>query len=155
MCALAGLTAGLEYFFLGARPHSPIESVLRDVGLWNDVKDRLDAPAGQLAGGQQQRLCLARVLVLEPEVGLMDEPCSALDPIASGIVEELITSLRSRYTVVVVTYNLAQAGRIADDAALFWARDGAGARSERGPARSFFESPSCDFTARYVSGARA
>ena len=91
-----------------------IESALRDVGLWDEVKDRLDSPALALSGGQQQRLCIARALALEPEVLLLDEPCSALDPISSGVVEDLIAALRGRYTVVIVTHNLAQARRIAD-----------------------------------------
>lgn len=130
------------------------ERMLRLVGLWEEVKDRLDAPALSLSGGQQQRLCLARALVLNPEVILLDEPCSALDPIASGVVEDLIASLRGRFTIVIVTHNLAQARRIADDVAVFWVRDGAGTVIERGPAESVFGSALSETAAAYISGAR-
>lgn len=130
------------------------ESALRAVGLWDEVKDRLDSPARALSGGQQQRLCIARALVLEPEALLLDEPCGALDPLSSGVVEDLIASLRGRYTVVIVTHNLAQARRIADDCALFWTRDGIGAMIEHGPAQRLFSSPREELTAAYIAGAR-
>jgi len=130
------------------------ESALRRVGLWEEVAERLDSPALGLSGGQQQRLCLARALVLEPEVILLDEPCSALDPIASETVESLIASLRRRYTVVVVTHNLAQARRIADDVAVFWTRDGVGTVVEHGAAEDVFERPASELTAAYVAGTR-
>jgi phosphate transport system ATP-binding protein len=131
-----------------------VETALRDVGLWDEVKDRLDAPALALSGGQQQRLCIARALALEPEVLLMDEPCSALDPISSGVVEDLISALREHYTVVIVTHNLAQARRIADHVALFWVQDGAGRLVEHGPVGQIFEAPREELTAGYVSGIR-
>lgn len=131
-----------------------IESVLREVGLWNEVCDRLHQSAVALSGGQQQRLCIARALALEPEVILFDEPCSALDPIASGVVEDLIHSLKGKFTVVIVTHNLAQARRIADHAAVFWVRDGAGALVEHGPADRVFTAPSDSDAALYLSGAR-
>jgi phosphate transport system ATP-binding protein len=131
-----------------------VERALRDVGLWDEVRDRLDAPAQALSGGQQQRLCLARALALEPDVLLLDEPCSALDPIASGVVEDRIALLRGRYTVVVVTHNLAQARRLSDRTAVFWHQDGAGRLVEHGPTAQVFESPSHPLTAAYVSGAR-
>lgn len=131
-----------------------IETSLRSVGLWNEVKDRLDASALALSGGQQQRLCLARALALDPEVILLDEPCSALDPIASGVVEDLIASLRGRYTVAIVTHNLAQARRIADDLAIFWAEDGVGRLIEHGPAGQLFEAPRHEISALYITGAR-
>ena len=131
-----------------------IETTLQQVGLWNEVKDRLDQPAQALSGGQQQRLCLARALALSPEVLLLDEPCSALDPISSGIVEDLIVSLRGRYTVVIVTHNLAQARRIADHVAIFWSIDGIGQLIENGSAQNIFESPQHELTAAYISGAR-
>ena len=131
-----------------------IESVLREVGLWAEVADRLDHSAIALSGGQQQRLCIARALALDPEVILFDEPCSALDPLASGIVEDLIHSLKGRVTVVIVTHNLAQARRIADQAAVFWVRDGSGALVEHGPATTVFSSPSDSDAALYLSGAR-
>jgi phosphate transport system ATP-binding protein len=133
---------------------STIETGLRDVGLWDEVKDRLDSPALALSGGQQQRLCMARALVLLPEVLLMDEPCSALDPLSSGIVEDLIASLRSRYTILIVTHNLAQARRIADYAALFWVQHGAGQLIEAGTAKQIFEDPRESLTASYVRGMR-
>ena len=131
-----------------------IETVLRDVGLWDEVKDRLHSPALALSGGQQQRLCMARALVLSPDVLLMDEPCSALDPLSSGIVEDLIVGLRGHYTVLIVTHNLAQARRIADYAALFWVQDGAGQLIEAGTAKQIFEDPRDPLTEAYVSGMR-
>ncbi len=127
---------------------------LEQVGLWKEVRDRLDEPALALSGGQQQRLCLARALVLEPRILLLDEPCSALDPMASAVVEDLIGSLRGRYTVVIVTHNLAQARRVADDLAVFWKVDGAGTVIERGPASQVFASPKHELAAAYVSGRR-
>ena len=131
-----------------------IETTLRDVGLWDEVKNRLDSPALALSGGQQQRLCIARSLALSPEMLLMDEPCSALDPLSSGVVEDLIVSLRGRYTILIVTHNLAQARRIADYAALFWVQNGAGRLIETGTAKQIFEEPRDPLTAAYVSGMR-
>lgn len=131
-----------------------VEQVLQDVGLWKEVKDRLDAPALALSGGQQQRLCIARALALRPKVLLMDEPCSALDPISSGVVEDLIQRLRGRYTVVIVTHNLAQARRIANYAGLFWLKDQAGCLVEFGRCRQIFEAPANELTAAYVNGCR-
>ena len=131
-----------------------VERALRGVGLWEEVRDRLEAPALELSGGQQQRLCLARALALEPEVVLLDEPCSALDPIASGVVEDLIASLRGRYTVVIVTHNLAQARRLADRVAFFWVRDGAGRLIEEGTAEQVLAAPRDELTAAYVRGVR-
>ena len=129
-----------------------IETALCDVGLWEEVRDRLDSPALALSGGQQQRLCIARALVLEPSVLLMDEPCSALDPISSGVVEELIQRLRGRYTVVIVTHNLAQARRIANYAAFFWMKERVGKLIEFGRCQPLFETPINPLTAAYVSG---
>lgn len=129
-----------------------IETALRDVGLWEEVSDRLDTQALALSGGQQQRLCIARALVLRPSVLLMDEPCSALDPISSGVVEELIQRLRGRYTVVIVTHNLAQARRIANYAAFFWMKEHVGKLIEFGQCRPLFETPEHPLTAAYVSG---
>lgn len=131
-----------------------IEASLRQVGLWQEVRQRLERPALDLSGGQQQRLCLARALALEPEVLLLDEPCSALDPIASGIVEDLIAGLRGRYTVVIVTHNLAQARRIADDMAVFWTSDGVGRLVESGNADRLFVEPRREITRAYIAGAR-
>ena len=131
-----------------------IETALRDVGLWDEVKDRLKSPAAALSGGQQQRLCLARALALGPEALLLDEPCSALDPIASGVIEDLIVRLRDRLTLLIVTHNISQARRIADEVALFWAQDGPGRLIESGPAREVFEYPKHELTAEYLSGVR-
>jgi phosphate transport system ATP-binding protein len=131
-----------------------IETALRAVGLWEEVGDRLETPAMALSGGQQQRLCIARALVLEPEVLLMDEPCSSLDPISSGVVEELILKLRRRYTVVIVTHNLAQARRIANYAAFFWMRERVGKLIEFDHCQQLFDAPKHELTAAYVSGAR-
>lgn len=131
-----------------------METTLRDVGLWEDVKDRLDSPALALSGGQQQRLCIARSLALAPEVLLMDEPCSALDPLSSGVVEDLIVNLRGRYTILIVTHNLAQARRIADHAAFFWIQNGAGRLIEAGSAKQIFEKPRDPLTAAYINGMR-
>ena len=118
-----------------------VEEVLRNVGLWDEVKDRLKSPALRLSGGQKQRLCIARTLALKPEVLLMDEPCSALDPISSGTVEDLIASLHGKYTILIVTHNLAQARRISDYCTLFWVKDGSGRAIEMGSTKQIFESP--------------
>jgi len=131
-----------------------IETTLQNVGLWDEIKDRLHTSALSLSGGQQQRLCIARALVLQPDVLLFDEPCSALDPISSGVVEDLIDSLRGDYTVVIVTHNLAQARRIADSAALFWVQDGVGKLIEYGTISQIFEAPQHELTAAYVNGIR-
>ncbi|MFQ5478173.1 MAG: phosphate ABC transporter ATP-binding protein [Candidatus Binatia bacterium] len=134
----------------------PVEEIrevaLRQVGLWEEVKDRLDAPAMSLSGGQQQRLCIARAIALRPDVLLMDEPCSSLDPISSGVVEDLIDRLREDFTILVVTHNLGQARRIADYAAMFWIKNGSGRLIEQGTASQVFESPSDAITAAYMAG---
>jgi phosphate transport system ATP-binding protein len=133
---------------------SAVEQALRDVGLWEEVKDRLDASALTLSGGQQQRLCIARALALKPAALLLDEPCSALDPIASGVVEDLMFSLRRKYTLIVITHNLAQARRIADDVAVFWVQGGCGVLIEAGPVGQIFDSPCEEITASYIRGIR-
>lgn len=129
-----------------------IRRVLQDVGLWDEVQHRLDSSALTLSGGQQQRLCIARALALGPEVLLFDEPCSALDPIASRTVEQLIQSLRAQATIVVVTHNLPQARRIADQVAMFWFSEGSGRLIESGPAADIFKSPTQAITAAYLQG---
>ncbi|MBW4541951.1 MAG: phosphate ABC transporter ATP-binding protein [Myxacorys chilensis ATA2-1-KO14] len=131
-----------------------VEMSLKDVGLWSEVKDRLKAPALSLSGGQQQRLCLARALALNPQVLLMDEPCSALDPLSSEVVERLIINLRGKFTLLVVTHNLAQAKRIADQVALFWVQEEAGHLIEVGSADRLFNAPQHPLTRAYVTGAR-
>ena len=124
------------------------EQALRDAGLWSEVKDRLGRPAGGLSGGQQQRLCIARMIALEPEVLLMDEPCSALDPHSTMRIEELIVGLKARFTVVLVTHNLQQATRIADRTAFMLD----GELIETGTTRRVFSAPSDVRTEQYVTG---
>ena len=130
------------------------ERALRAVGLWDEVKDWLGGSAQALSGGQQQRLCLARALVLKPDVLLLDEPCSALDPIAAGVVEDLIASLRGFYTVVMVTHDLAQARRLADRVAVFWADADGGRLVEQGPAAAVFADARKPIAAAYLRGER-
>ena len=114
-----------------------MHSTLRAVGLWDEVKDRLNGPGIGLSGGQQQRLCIARTIAVEPEVVLMDEPCSALDPVATLKIEELIDELKSRYTIVIVTHNMQQAARVADTTAFMLD----GELIEHGPTTEIFTKP--------------
>lgn len=129
-----------------------VQAVLKQVGLWNEVKDRLNQPAASLSGGQQQRLCLARALALNPVVLLLDEPCSALDPLSTSVIEEQLSEIKDRHTILLVTHNLAQARRLADDLALFWVRDGVGYLVEAGPAGKLFEAPDTPIARAYFSG---
>ncbi|MGI9014487.1 MAG: phosphate ABC transporter ATP-binding protein [Phycisphaerales bacterium] len=131
-----------------------MQTALEDVGLWSEVRDRLHRPARTLSGGQQQRLCIARALALKPGVILYDEPCSALDPLASAVIEDLIVSMQGRITQVVVTHNLAQARRVADHVAVMWLVNGAGCIVEAGDAAQIFSSPQHEHTQRYISGER-
>jgi phosphate transport system ATP-binding protein len=128
--------------------HHKVESALRDAGLWGEVKDRLGEPGAGLSGGQQQRLCIARSLAVEPEVILMDEPCSALDPIATLKIEELIEQLKTRVTIVIVTHNMQQAARVADRTAFMLS----GALVEVGPTQQMFTNPNDSRTEEYVTG---
>jgi phosphate transport system ATP-binding protein len=125
-----------------------VEGALRACALWDEVRDRLDASALSLSGGQQQRLCIARAIAVEPEVLLMDEPASALDPIATARIEELIHELQSRYTIVIVTHNLQQAARIADETAFFYL----GELIEFDRTQTIFTSPKESKTEEYVTG---
>lgn len=125
-----------------------VEKSLRSAALWDEVKDRLKANAFGLSGGQQQRLCIARALAVEPEVVLMDEPCSALDPIATAKVEELIYQLKRDYTIVIVTHNMQQAGRVSDDTAFFYL----GRLIEFGSTAKIFSNPSEKQTEDYITG---
>jgi phosphate transport system ATP-binding protein len=125
-----------------------VHRALRSVALWEEVKDRLDKPGIGLSGGQQQRLCIARTIAVEPEVILMDEPCSALDPVATLRVEELIDELKSRYTIVIVTHNMQQAARVANTTAFMLD----GELVEHAPTSQIFTNPSDERTERYVTG---
>jgi phosphate transport system ATP-binding protein len=125
-----------------------VEQGLRDASIWDEVKDRLGDNALALSGGQQQRLCIARTLAVKPDVVLMDEPCSALDPIATAKVEETILQLRERYTIVIVTHNMQQARRISDTTAFFLL----GRMIETGPTHEMFLNPQQPETVRYLSG---
>jgi phosphate transport system ATP-binding protein len=124
------------------------EQSLRMAALWDEVKDRLHAPAISLSGGQQQRLCIARALAVEPEVLLMDEPASALDPLATSKIEDLILELKKDYTIVIVTHNMQQAARMSDDTAFFYL----GELVEFGPTTKIFTSPAKKQTEDYVTG---
>jgi phosphate transport system ATP-binding protein len=129
-----------------------MEQVLKDTGLWEEVRDRLDSSALKLSGGQQQRLCIARALALEPQVLLLDEPCSALDPISTRRIEELIRQLKSRYTVLMVTHNLGQARRLADQVAVCWVQEGCGCVVECDSAETVFERSQNPITLAYCNG---
>ena len=131
-----------------SRIDEAVEKSLRGAALWDEVKERLDANALGLSGGQQQRLCIARALAVEPEVILMDEPCSALDPIATAKIEELIHELKTQYTIVTVTHNMQQAGRISDYTAFFYL----GKLIEFGATSKIFTNPSQRQTEDYITG---
>ncbi len=125
-----------------------VERSLRHAALWDEVKDRLDASALTLSGGQQQRLCIARALAVEPEVLLMDEPASALDPIATQKIEDLIYDLKQDYTVVIVTHNMQQAARVSDYTAFLYM----GELVEYGPTQGIFTTPRAERTEAYITG---
>ncbi|MFT4051266.1 MAG: phosphate ABC transporter ATP-binding protein PstB [Microbacterium sp.] len=131
-----------------------VEKSLQGANLWNEVKDRLDKPGSGLSGGQQQRLCIARAIAVSPDVLLMDEPCSALDPISTFAIEELIQELKTEYTIVIVTHNMQQASRVSDKTAFFnIAGTGKpGKLIEYGTTDAIFTSPSVQATEDYVSG---
>ncbi len=132
----------------GVNLRERVHRALRAVGLWDEVKNRLDKPGTGLSGGQQQRLCIARTVAVEPEVILMDEPCSALDPVATLKIEELIDELKERYTIVIVTHNMQQAGRVADSTAFMLE----GELIEHAPTTQIFTNPTDERTERYVTG---
>jgi phosphate transport system ATP-binding protein len=125
-----------------------VETSLRKAGLWNEVKDRLDQPGTGLSGGQQQRLCIARTIAVSPEVILMDEPCSALDPIATAIIEELIDDLRANYTIAIVTHSMQQAARVSQRTAYFHL----GSLVEVGETQAIFANPQHKLTEDYITG---
>jgi phosphate transport system ATP-binding protein len=124
------------------------ERSLKGAALWDEVKDRLDESGLSLSGGQMQRLCIARAIAVEPEIILMDEPCSALDPIATLKIEELIYQLKEKYTIVIVTHNLQQAARVSDKTAFFWL----GRLVELGPTADMFTAPQDKLTEDYITG---
>jgi phosphate transport system ATP-binding protein len=130
-----------------------VESSLRRAGLWEEVHRRLRSPGGALSGGQQQRLCIARSLAIAPDVLLMDEPCSALDPTSTNKIEETIAELSDQVTIVIVTHNMQQAHRVSDNCAFFLAtHDTPGYIVESGPTKQLFENPSDPRTSDYVNG---
>jgi len=125
-----------------------VQNSLAAVGLWDDLKDRLDTPALSLSAEQQQRLCIARLLAVKPEVLLMDEPCSALDPIATAKIEDLIHELKARYAVIIVTHNMQQAARVSDDTGFMLLGD----LVEFDKTKKIFTAPSDKRTEGYVTG---
>src|SRR5215467_7575800 len=136
--------------------HAKVEEALKRSALWDEVKDKLNKSGLSLSGGQQQRLCIARAIATEPEVLLMDEPCSALDPIATRRIEELMLELKSRYTIAIVTHNLQQAQRVADYTGFLYVDTSDGGRTgylvEFGPSRQIFEAPEHQHTQAYIRG---
>ncbi|GAA2007700.1 MULTISPECIES: phosphate ABC transporter ATP-binding protein PstB [Nocardioides] len=131
-----------------------VERSLKGANLWNEVKDRLGKPGMGLSGGQQQRLCIARAIAVEPQVLLMDEPCSALDPISTSAVEDLIHELKADYTIVIVTHNMQQAARVSDDTGFFnlKATGEPGHLVEFNPTKKMFTNPDMESTESYISG---
>jgi phosphate transport system ATP-binding protein len=128
--------------------HARVEDSLKAAAIWDEVKDRLHESALALSGGQQQRLCIARALAIEPDILLMDEPASALDPIATQRIEELVYHLKSRYTIIIVTHNMQQAARVSDHTAFFWL----GRLVEYAPTERIFTNPAEKLTEDYVTG---
>ena len=149
MSVADNVAAGLKLAGVkGKRKDEVVEQSLRRAGLWDEVKDRLSEPGVGLSGGQQQRLCIARTIAVQPDIILMDEPCSALDPIATLKIEELISELKQEYTIIIVTHNMQQAARVADRTAFFWL----GELVEIGPTEKMFTTPDNQRTEDYVSG---
>ncbi|TMI22788.1 phosphate ABC transporter ATP-binding protein [Candidatus Bathyarchaeota archaeon] len=150
MSVYDNVAAGLK--LNGERDHARLDRAVKrslDLAfLWEEVKHELDKSGSSLSGGQQQRLCIARALAVEPEVLLMDEPCSALDPIATAKIEELITNLKDQYTVVIVTHNMQQAARVSDYTAFLYL----GQLIEYGDTTNLFENPKEELTERYLTG---
>jgi phosphate transport system ATP-binding protein len=149
MSIFDNVAAGLRLSARGRGDLRPkVEAALRSAGLWEEVAERLHEPGAGLSGGQQQRLCIARSLAVDPEVILMDEPCSALDPIATLKIEELIDQLKARVTIVIVTHNMQQAARVADRTAFMLG----GQLVEVGPTQEIFTKPTDSRTEEYVTG---
>jgi phosphate transport system ATP-binding protein len=148
MTIFDNVVAGLRLNGIAGDYRERVEKSLRQAALWDEVKDRLQQSALSLSGGQQQRLCIARALAIEPEVLLMDEPASALDPIATAKIEELIRELREALTIVIVTHNMQQAARVSDATAFFYM----GELIEHGPTEQIFTNPKEPRTEDYVTG---
>ncbi|HUJ25127.1 MAG TPA: phosphate ABC transporter ATP-binding protein, partial [Myxococcales bacterium] len=148
MSIYENVAAGLKLNGIGGDHKQLVEKSLRQAALWDEVKDRLQSSALSLSGGQQQRLCIARALAIGPEVLLMDEPASALDPIATAKIEELIHELREALTIVIVTHNMQQAARVSDSTAFFYL----GELIEHGPTERIFTNPREPRTEDYVTG---
>jgi phosphate transport system ATP-binding protein len=130
-----------------------VETSLRGAHLWDEVKDRLNKPGGALSGGQQQRLCIARTLAVKPDVVLMDEPCSALDPISTLAIEDLIAELKDEYTIVIVTHNMQQAARVSDQTIFFsLGENRMGTLVEAAPTSQLFTNPADKRTEDYITG---
>jgi phosphate transport system ATP-binding protein len=144
------VAAGLRLTGLkkGKKLDEVVRQSLEQATLWDEVKNDLGKPGTSISGGQQQRLCIARAIALQPEVILMDEPCSALDPIATAKIEELIVSLKNDYTVVIVTHNMQQAARVSEFTAFLYL----GSLIEYGDTQSLFENPRSEITERYITG---
>jgi phosphate transport system ATP-binding protein len=138
----------LHYRLTRAELADRVEQALKQAALWDEVKDKLDQPGLALSGGQQQRLCIARAIAVEPEVLLMDEPTSAIDPLATAKIEELVETLKNNYTIVIVTHNMQQAGRISDFTAFFYQ----GRIIEFGATRQLFTKPAKKQTEDYITG---
>jgi phosphate transport system ATP-binding protein len=156
MSVFDNVAAGLRLNGLLVRRSETVEAVersLRRAALWDEVEDKLNRPATELSGGQQQRLCIARALAVEPEVLLMDEPCSALDPVATLKIEDLMRELAKEYTIVIVTHNMQQAARVSDfTAVMMMGEDRAGEMIEFGPTEEIFTKPKEKRTEDYITG---
>jgi phosphate transport system ATP-binding protein len=157
MSIYRNVSFGLRLNGYKGKMHDKVEQALRSAALWDEVKDKLHSSGLSLSGGQQQRLCIARAVATEPEVLLMDEPCSALDPIATLKIEELITELKKKYTIAIVTHNLQQAKRVADETAFLYVDKSEGGRTgylvEMGKTKDLFENPREKHTQDYIAGA--
>jgi phosphate transport system ATP-binding protein len=156
MSIFRNVAFGLRLNGYGGSHEEKVEQALRQSALWDEVKDKLKQSGLSLSGGQQQRLCIARAIATEPAVLLMDEPCSALDPIATHRIEELMQELKKNYTIAIVTHNLQQAKRVADMTAFLYVDTTQGGRTgymvEYGDTKQIFEAPKEQYTKDYISG---